>query len=130
PVSADAWIHRCGRAGRMGASGHIYAILGPGEECVYANEAEPYTPAPMAEPWRRQVLTLWFHAGKKEKLSRGDVAGALIRVAGLAPDTIGLISAHDHRVLAAVPARDAASAAEILNSSKIKGHRIRVTLQK
>lgn len=128
PASPEAWTHRNGRTARMGASGFVYIIVGPGENCPYAVESEDFVPSPEANPWRKQVMTLWFHEGKKEKLSRGDVAGALIRVAGLAPDEVGLISVHDHRILAAVPAKHAAGVASLLSKSKIKGRKIRVTL--
>lgn len=128
PVNEQAWTHRCGRTARMGATGRVYVITAPGEECPYAPDAELYSPTPLPEPWRRTVMTLWFHEGKKEKLSRGDVAGALIRVAGMAPDAVGLISVHDHRILVAVPAREAAAAAATLSASKIKSRKIRVTL--
>ncbi|MDE5900280.1 MAG: DEAD/DEAH box helicase [Muribaculaceae bacterium] len=128
PVNQQAWTHRCGRTARMGATGHVYVITGPGEECPYAPDAPFFTLAELSAPWRRTVMTLWFHEGKKEKLSRGDVVGALIHVAGLAPDSIGLISVHDHRILAAVPAQSAASVAAMLSASRIKSRRIRVTL--
>ncbi len=132
PVSSEAWTHRNGRTARMGASGHVYVITAPGEECPYSTDMPVFEPASPTQQhrWNRSVMTLWFHAGKKEKLSRGDVAGALIRVAGLAPDTVGLISVHDHRILAAVPARDAAAAAATLSAARIKGHKVRVTLVK
>lgn len=128
PVNQQAWTHRCGRTARMGASGHVYVITGPGEECLYAPDAPIFTPDEHSAPWRRTLMTLWFHEGKKEKLSRGDVVGALIHVAGLSPDDVGLISVHDHRILVAVPAQSAAGIAAMLSASRIKSRRVRVTL--
>jgi ATP-independent RNA helicase DbpA len=72
-------------------------------------------------------MSLFFHSGKKEKLSRGDIVGALVQVAGMAADDIGVISVHDHRALVAVPARMAAAAAAALSKGKIKGRKVRVT---
>ncbi len=131
PVSKEAWTHRNGRTARMGAGGCVYVITSAGEQCEYIpNEAEEFIMTCKQEPWRRTVMTLWFHDGKKEKLSRGDVAGAIIRIAGIAPDAVGLISVHDHRILAAIPANEAAAACSALSTNKIKGRKIRVTLTK
>ena len=54
----------------------------------------------------------------------------LVRQAGIAPDSVGLIAVHDHRAIAAVKAADAAAAVLALNAGKIKGRRIRVSMIK
>ena len=41
--------------------------------------------------------------GKKEKISRGDIAGYLIHRGGLRPDEVGRITLDDHSALVAVP---------------------------
>jgi superfamily II DNA/RNA helicase len=130
PTSAEAWTHRCGRTGRMGAEGDVYVILGPTEQMPEAagSDSDEFEPnGSKAEPWRRELMSLFFHSGKKEKLSRGDIVGALVQVAGMAADDIGVISVHDHRALVAVPARMAAAAAAALSKGKIKGRKVRVT---
>ncbi len=133
PVQSEVWTHRNGRAGRMGADGAVYVITGPGEKLPEAYAGLPlFEPEPSSDgnTWRRTMLSLYFHAGKREKLSKGDIMGALVRQAGIAPDSVGLIAVHDHRAIAAVKAADAAAAVLALNAGKIKGRRIRVSMIK
>lgn len=124
PSTPETRTHRNGRAARMGAQGEAYFLVGPSEQ------AEGETFAPDAEPasWPKQRATLFFHAGRKDKLSKGDIVGALTGAGGLSAANIGVIALHDHRALAAVPAADAARLVAALNASKIKNRRIRVSL--
>ena len=128
PPSPEAGTHRNGRAGRMGASGDVYYIISPNE--IAPEELTDYEVQAAVQPWRRTMLTLYFHAGKKEKLSKGDVAGALMAGVGLPKEAVGIIAAHDHRVLAAVDASQAAGALSALQTLRIKGKRIKVSLVK
>lgn len=122
--SAEMRTHRNGRTARMGASGRAFTLVGPNET---APEGSPFTPASSPQSWIPTTATLYFHAGKKEKLSKGDVVGALTKLGGLHASDIGIIALHDHRTLAAIPAHLVAQLLPLLNSSKIKGHKIRVT---
>ncbi len=118
-------IHRNGRAARMGAGGDVYYLLSPTETSPVSTVSP--VPAALAE---NSVLprTLFFHAGRKEKLSKGDIVGALTGPGGLTAAQIGLISLHDHRALAAVSGDvDIDALAASLNASRIKNRRIRVT---
>jgi superfamily II DNA/RNA helicase len=128
PPSPEAGTHRNGRAGRMGAPGDVYYIISPSETAP--DGVDEYLPQPQSQPWRRTMLTLYFHAGRKEKLSKGDVAGALMAGAGLPKEAVGVITAHDHRVLAAVDAQRAADAMAALQTMRIKGKRVKVSLVK
>lgn len=125
PVGAEVGTHRNGRAARMGATGSVYYIIGPNEESLA--DAENWEPTATPESWTTELATLFFHAGKKEKLSKGDIVGALTKVCGLEGNRIGQISLHDHRALVAVPSIDADKIVEIMAKNRIKGHKIRVT---
>lgn len=125
PVNEETKTHRNGRAARMGATGSVYYLIGPTEESV--SDAKTWRPDSMPEPWTSELTTLFFHAGKKEKLSKGDIVGALTKVCGLDGKKIGAIALHDHRALVAVPSVDADKIIALLAQNKIKGHKIRVT---
>ncbi len=77
--------------------------------------------------WNTPAATLYFHAGRKEKLSKGDILGALTGPGGLDGSQVGTIALHDHRALVAVPASRIDDVAAALNASRIKARRIRVT---
>ena len=70
---------------------------------------------------------LYFHSGRKEKLSKGDIVGALTGPGGMRADQIGHIALHDHRALVAVAGGNAEALARTLSSGRIKGKKIRVT---
>lgn len=131
PSQPEVWTHRNGRTARMGAGGSVYAITAPGEECACPDASVTVMTLQAAhtvEPWRRTVLSLYFHAGRREKLSKGDVLGALVNEAHLTPGQVGAISVHDHHIIAAVDAQMAATAVAVFRQGRIKGRRIRVTL--
>ena len=73
------------------------------------------------------MATVHFAAGKKEKISRGDIAGFLIQKGGLAPDEVGRIDVRDHLAYAAVPAAKLTALLAALAPHKIKGRRVRVS---
>lgn len=125
PVGAETMTHRNGRAARMGATGDVYYIIGPNEEPIA--DGETWKPSVAPEPWVSDTATLFFHAGKKEKLSKGDIVGALTKICGLEGSQIGQISLHDHRALVAVAASEADPILKKLAENRIKGHKIRVT---
>lgn len=126
PNSPQAQTHRNGRAGRMGATGEVYYIVGPKEEAPSGVAPISFAHTP-AQQWLRPAETLYFHSGRKEKLSKGDIVGALTGPGGLRADQVGVIALHDHRALVAVSGCSAPQLAKTLSAGKIKGKKIRVT---
>ena len=132
PVASENWTHRNGRTARMGASGEAYVIVNDADRVPdFVVTDDTVTPeaefGPQAQsPW----ITLHFNVGKKEKISRGDIAGYLMQKGGLAKDEVGVIDVRDHQSFVAVPrdrARDAILAAK---GYKIKNQRVRITQMK
>ena len=81
PLSAESWTHRNGRTARMGASGTAYVIIADEENIPeYVDWQRDYNPkSAAADGFRSDVATLYLNAGKKEKISRGDIVGYLIQ---------------------------------------------------
>ena len=129
PVSEQAYIHRNGRTARVDATGNAYVIMAPDEqlpdwvvidELFNMHPAKSMPAAPMA--------TLYFQAGKKEKLSRGDIMGFIANNGGIPPQDIGRIDVRDHYSLVAVPRRQAKNVLKSLQTAKIKGKKVRISL--
>jgi ATP-dependent RNA helicase DbpA len=136
-----SFLHRSGRTGRAGEAGTVYALLSPEEEGYMqkwnqevdlqwkklekptATQARntPATSAP-------EFITLHIKAGKKEKISPGDIVGAIMAETGLAAAQIGKIEIHDHFSYVAVPYTAGKTIANRLSEAKIKGRKIRVTV--
>ena len=95
---------------------------------VFDREADITTPS--AEHIRASKTTLYIDAGKKEKISRGDVAGYLIAAGNLAPEAVGRIVVKDHASYAAVDRNVAGALLEAVKGRKLKNRRVRVTVAK
>lgn len=132
-TTAEAWTHRNGRTARVDTHGDVYVLTGPDEalpEFITPDDEMPLSadtprnslPAPMA--------TLHIKAGKKEKISRGDIAGFIARNCGdlMQANDIGRIEVKDHYSMVAVPRHLSHEIATRLSRLPIKGHRARITL--
>ena len=125
PIGDETMTHRNGRAARMGATGSVYYLIGPTEHPI--EDVQKWESVAEPTPWHETYVSLYFHAGKKEKLSKGDIVGAMTKICGLQASEIGTIALHDHFALAAIPAAKASEILVELARNKIKGHKIRVT---
>jgi superfamily II DNA/RNA helicase len=130
PLTKETWTHRNGRTARVDATGTIYVLTSEADNIPeYVTFDRSYAPTgESADPIRADVATLYFNAGKKEKISRGDIAGYLIKQGGLEPGSIGKILVKDHSALAAVPLAGVDSLVKRLSAEKLKGKRVRVSV--
>ena len=130
PSTPEAWTHRNGRSARMGKEGSAYAIISEHDKVPdFATDLAPMptlSTVPSDIP-TSSLATLYFNAGKKEKISRGDIAGFLIQKGHLEPSEVGRIDVKDHCAYAAVPADKARATAVAVAAEKIKNKRVRVT---
>ncbi len=129
PPSAEAWTHRNGRTARVDATGRVYIITCEGENIAdYISWEHDFHPTADADskPSRPDIATLYINAGRREKISRGDIMGFMVKTAGLESDQIGKIDVRDHSAYVAV-SRSALSLIAALNSPKIKSTRVRIS---
>ena len=99
PPREDEFIHRNGRTARMHAQGQSYLILADDESLpTYLKQdlQEVTIPRSLNLPPPPEYACLYISAGKKDKVSRGDVAGLLMKKAALKGDEVGLITILDH----------------------------------
>lgn len=130
PVSEEVFTHRNGRSARVDASGKIYVILGPTEHAPAYIEFDG-TLVPDNKKQREMAgdtATLFFSAGKKEKISRGDIVGFLTAKGQMDAKKIGRIDLADHYALVAVPASDIDLTLHLVQREKIKGKRVRISI--
>ena len=99
PLREDEFIHRNGRTARMHARGQSYLVLADDESLPpYLNRKLPEITLPkdLKLPPPPEYASLYISAGKKDKISKGDIAGLLIKKADLKGDDVGLITILDH----------------------------------
>lgn len=105
PANETVWVHRNGRTARMHASGEAWMVLAAEENApafVTGVSGPVLLPEEAGLPGFPEYETLYFSLGKKDKISRGDIAGFLMQQGGLTADDLGLISVSDHASYAAV----------------------------
>lgn len=130
PPSPESWTHRNGRTARMGASGTVFTIISE-EEGVppYVTWEREFFPGNVSENGiRSDVATLYINAGKREKISRGDVAGFLMQKGGLTKDEVGRIVVGDHSAIVAVPRSKAAKVVAEVAPYKLKNTKVKVSV--
>ena len=130
PVSEQAYIHRNGRTARVDATGEAYVIIAPDEQLpAWVSIDEQFCLHPAGRAAKPLMATLYFQAGKKEKLSRGDIVGFIANNGGIDAADIGRIDVRDHYALAAVPRQHAQQVLKKLQTAKVKGRKVRISLK-
>lgn len=129
PLTKETWTHRNGRTARVDATGTIYVITSEADNIPdYVTFDRSYVPTgTSADPIHADCATLYFSAGRKERISRGDIAGFLMKIGGLAADEVGRIIVRDHSAIVAVPAGKADSVLRTVATEKIKGKRVKIS---
>lgn len=129
PQQPEVWTHRNGRTARQGADGSVYAITSDCDNLPeFVRFDREYYPKSVSDNGIRPIAaTLHINAGRKEKVSRGDIVGFLTKVGGLAGSDIGRIVLDDHEATVAVPHDGVDELIERLRPERLKGKRVRVS---
>lgn len=125
PLTQETYTHRNGRTARVSEEGDIFILVGPNEDVkdyIEFDTTRYLDPEKMFEA-PQTYDTLYFSAGKREKLSKGDILGFLVKEGGLEPSHIGKIDVYDHYALAAVDAADVSDLWAKIKGKKIKGEK-------
>ena len=129
PVNEQAYIHRNGRTARVDATGNAYLITADGTPLPdYVADCKRFALKNSGQVPEPTMATLYFQAGKKEKLSRGDILGFIAKNGGIEAREVGQIDVRDHYSLAAVPREAAKAVLKRLQPQKIKGRKVRISL--
>ena len=131
-LTPETHTHRNGRTARVDNSGDVYVLIGPDEDIKPYIEFDDtvWTDDSVAAVEGSYPETLYFSAGKKEKLSKGDIVGFLIKEGGLEASQIGTIEVYDHYALVAVNTPTPKQLVDTLRSKKIKGEKRLISLIK
>ncbi|MDI4632215.1 ATP-dependent RNA helicase DbpA [Pelomonas sp. V22] len=136
-ADAESHLHRIGRTGRAGAEGLALNLasldemgrIGRIEQLLgHALKWQPLAEMTAAskEPLLPAMDTLQILGGKKEKIRRGDILGALTGEAGFAAAQIGKIHVTDFHCYVAVERSIAREVVKRLSNGKLKGRKVKV----
>lgn len=119
PLELEAYVHRIGRTGRAGSTGEAITFVTPYEEKFlkaieeYINYKIKKMLPPTEEELSKcttkisktivkkdtpsfEVIKVKINGGKKNKVRRGDIVGALAKDIGIPGDSIGVIDIFDY----------------------------------
>jgi ATP-independent RNA helicase DbpA len=131
PHSEPEFIHRNGRTARMEATGNAYVLLE--EDKPWRNYLDdaleyielPITVAPLHKPrWE----TLYISAGKKDKVNKFDLVGAILKKGKLESEELGLVVVKEHRSYVAVKRSVVDKVIRNLHKKRIKKQQVVVEL--
>jgi superfamily II DNA/RNA helicase len=98
PPQQEAFLHRNGRTARMHSEGQAYLVLANDETLpgyISKSVEEVFIDKKLKKPLPPLYSCLYISAGKKDKISKGDIVGLLTKKGGLQGDDIGLITTLD-----------------------------------
>ena len=130
PLTPETYTHRNGRTARIGREGDIYLLVGRDEKIQEFIELDKeFIPLPDIGGHLQSVMeTLLISSGKKEKISKKDIVGFLIKEIGLQGSEIGKIEVFDHYSLVAVPKTYVSRIVSLSRSLKLKGAKRRFSV--
>jgi superfamily II DNA/RNA helicase len=133
PTTADIFTHRNGRTARMHADGTVYLLLAKEDRIMpFVNEKPDELKMPEnlklpdAAPW----TTIYFNAGKKDKINKADLVGMLLQKGKLAKEELGLIEVLDHSAFVAVKTEKANKVLELIKGEKVKNKTVKTGISK
>lgn len=129
PLRAEEFIHRNGRTARMNSQGTAYILQ-------YEKEALPdFVGKPPVETLKRASLpapspwsTLFVSGGRKDKISKGDVAGLFFKQGMLAKEDLGIIELKTDCAFVGVKTAALEQLLPKVTNQKLKEKKVRVTL--
>ncbi len=127
PIAAEEFTHRNGRTARMHREGTAYVLQWEQEALPdfiteYSEEKLRDGSLPSPPQWK----TIFISGGRKDKISKGDIAGLFFKQGELERGQLGVIELKQDCAFAAVPSNLAHSFVEKVDNTKLKNKKVRV----
>ncbi len=131
PPQQESFTHRNGRTARMHAEGQAYLILASDETLpTYIDKAVPElnVSSKLHLPPPPHFVCLYISAGKKNKISKGDIVGLLTKKGGLQSDEIGLITTLDFTSYVSIKRSLATKTLANIKAEKLKNTKVKIEI--
>lgn len=128
PGRSHEFTHRNGRTARMFKDGTAYILKWAEEqlpEFIPETAVEELREAPIPEqaPW----TTLFISGGRKDKISKGDIAGLFFKQGKLAKDQLGVIELKQDCAFVAVNRAGVKQLILLVDGTRLKTKKVKVT---
>lgn len=128
PLRHQEFIHRNGRTARMHQEGTAYVLQWEKEKLpdfIQNPEVEKLSNAPLPKPSNWE--TLFISGGRKDKISKGDIAGLFFKQGQLQKEELGIIELKQDCAFVAVRADRVNQLISRIDNSRLKKKKIRLT---
>ncbi|MDP2687600.1 MAG: DEAD/DEAH box helicase [Aequorivita sp.] len=127
PHSSVEFTHRNGRTARVNEKGTAYVLKWKNQllpEFIEKTEPMeiPQAVKEVSELWE----TLFISGGRKDKISKGDIAGLFIKQGNITQEQLGAIELKQDCAFVAVPLALAGGLVSKLNNSRLKKKKVRI----
>lgn len=129
PEAFAEFTHRNGRTARVNAKGTAYLIKGEREVYPEFIENAPIEKIHGGQERKQEYWeTLFISGGRKDKISKGDIAGLFFKQGKLTKDQLGVIELKQDCAFVAVPKSLAGQLVSSLNNCRIKKKKVRISV--
>ena len=129
PRAQEEFIHRNGRAARVDSKGTAYVLKGESDNLpAYVKGSKGINISKQAVRKPQFWETLFISGGRKDKISKGDIAGLFFKQGNITKDQLGTIELKQDCAFVAVPKAIAYDLVETLNNTRLKKKKVRVTV--
>jgi len=129
PHSEEEFVHRNGRTARMKKEGVAYVLQWRKEYLPsFIHNAEEVNPIAGSEVLTSNWETLFISGGRKDKISKGDIAGLFFKQGNLGPGELGVIELKQDCTFVSVPKSKTNQLIKQLNNSRLKKKKVRISL--
>lgn len=129
PLRSEEFIHRNGRTARMNSDGTAYVLHYEKDslpDFIGNLPVEKLTQSPLPGP--SEWSTLFVSGGRKDKISKGDVAGLFFKQGGLSKEDLGVIELKTDCAFVGVKTATLEKLLPKVNNMKLKEKKVRVTV--
>lgn len=129
PLKAEEFTHRNGRTARMNAQGTAYVLQWEHEHIPdFITTKDIVKLKDKETAIQPQWATLYVSGGRRDNISKGDLAGLFFKQGNLKSNEVGVIELKQDCAFVAVPKDKVARVIEKTNNTKLKKKKVRVTL--
>ena len=129
PHSSEEFTHRNGRTARVNAKGTAYVLKWEKEQLPeFIKDTGDMDISKKAAPMKQFWETLFISGGRKDKISKGDIAGLFFKQGNVNKDQLGEIELKQDCAFVAVPLSIADQLVDKLNNSRLKKKKVRITV--
>jgi len=129
PQRIEEFTHRNGRTARVNEAGTAYVLRWDKENLPeFIPKSKPINinkSNRLGEPYWE---TLFISGGRKDKISKGDIAGLFFKQGGLNRDELGDVELKQDCAFVAVPKTKSKELVNGLNNSRLKKKKVRITV--